>query len=362
MSAPDVPLAPTDRQPPDLDLPEPRTRAGWAVVGLGELAVDEILPAFALAERSRCTALVSGHRGKAERLAAAHGVPDDAVLGYDDVDRLRDLDAVDVVYVVLPNSLHCEFTVRALEAGKHVFCEKPMAASVAECERMIAAARAADRKLMVAYRLHHEPRNRRFAEICRSGALGRIPTIESSNVQRTRPPNIRLSRALAGGPVQDIGIYSINACRMVTGEEPVSVQALAHRPPDDLAFREVPESVSFVLRYPSGTLAHCTASFGGAESRRIRAHGTEGWAELDPAFAYRGLGLRILRTSGERGEAEIETIVLNEVNQFAAEMDAFSRAVLDGGPIATPGETGLADLRIVEAIERAIASGGTERV
>ena len=362
-ASPLPPLAPPERQPPNLDLPVVERKAGYAVVGLGELALDEVLPAFGTARRSRCTALASGHREKALRVAAAHGVRDDAVFGYDDFDaRLRDRRDVDIVYLILPNSLHAEFAVRALEAGKHVLCEKPMATSVAECERMIAAAAAADRKLMVAYRLHHEPKTRRFAELCRSGALGRIATIESSNVQVTRPPNIRLSRTLGGGPVQDIGIYSINGCRMVTGEEPVSVQAVAHHPAADPAFREVPESVSFLLRYPSGTIAHCTASFGGAESRRLRAHGTDGWIELDPAFAYRGLRLRRMRTAGGRGESAIEDVALNEVDQFAAEMDAFSASVLDGTPVTTPGELGLADIRIVEAIERAIASGRSERL
>jgi predicted dehydrogenase len=356
-----TPLAPPDKQPPNLELPRKQRKAGYAIVGLGKLALEEVMPAFGRAERSRPAALVSGHPDKARQVAEAYGVPPASIYDYGGFARLRDDAGVDVVYIILPNSMHAEYAIKALEAGKHVLCEKPMAVTSAECERMIAAARAANRKLMIAYRLHYEPYNRKVMEMCRQRALGTIKTFESSNGQTTRAPNIRLSKALGGGPVQDTGIYSINAGRYITGEEPVSVTAMAYQPKDDPNFREVPESVSYTLRYPSGILGHCDTSFGISESRRFRVHCADGCIDLDPAFSYRGQRLRVKRGSGE-GETRDEEIVLKPVDHFAAEMDAFSTAVLEGGEASTPGEMGLADIRIIEAIEEAARTGRTVEV
>src|SRR5215212_1027622 len=350
-SAP-VPLAPPDAQPPDLKVPEAVARkAGWAVVGLGQLALEEVMPAFRECQLSRPVALVSGHPEKARKVADAYGLEPQNIYGYDNFDRLADNPAVDVVYIILPNSLHADYTIRALKAGKHVLCEKPMAVTVAECEQMIAAAQQADRKLMIAYRLHYEPLNRKVMELCAEKALGPVKTFSSSNGQNVTAPNIRLSATLGGGPIGDIGIYSINAARYCTGEEPVEVTAVAHRPQDDPRFREVPESVAFTLRFPSGALAQCDCSFGTAPSRRYRVHCEEGSIDMDPAFDYRGL-----RLSLRQGDGRAE-LLIPQVNHFAAEMDHFSDCVLNGKDPRTPGEAGLADLRVIAAIAEAARTG-----
>jgi len=168
-------LAPPEAQPPDLKVPEAVARkAGWAVVGLGQLALEEVMPAFRECQLSRPVALVSGHPEKARKVADAYGLEPQNIYAYDNFDQLADNPAVDVVYIILPNSLHADYTVRALKAGKHVLCERPMAVTVAECEQMIAAAQQADRKLMIAYRLHYEPLNRKVIELCAEKALGPI--------------------------------------------------------------------------------------------------------------------------------------------------------------------------------------------
>src|SRR3954453_15148395 len=356
-------LAPPDRQPSDLRLPEPAPRkAGWAIVGLGQLALEEVMPAFRACRLSQPVALVSGHSEKAHTVADAYGIEHTSIYDYESFDRLADNPAVDVVYIVLPNSMHADYTIRALKAGKHVLCEKPMAVTVAECERMIAAAREADRKLMIAYRLHYEPFNRKVMELCAEKAFGPVKTFSSSNCQNTTAPNIRLSADLGGGPVGDVGIYSINAARYVTGEEPVEVTAMAHQPAEDPRFREVPESVAFTLRFPSGVLAHCDCSFGSAGGRRYRVHCAEGVIDMDPAFDYRGLRLRVKETKGHGGETLDAEMLLPGVNHFAAEMDHFSDCVLTGKDPRTPGEEGLADMRVIAAIEEAARTGQTVRV
>ncbi len=288
------PLAPPDKQPPDLELPEVvKRKLGWAIVGLGQLALEEVMPAFALCQYSKPVALVSGHPDKAKRVAAAYGMDSQNILNYDNFDRLSDMDEVDVVYIILPNSLHAEFTIRAFKAGKHVLCEKPMASSIDECEQMIRASNDAKRKLMIAYRLHYEPFNQRAIALCQENELGAIRTIVATNTQVVQTPNIRLSKKLAGGPLGDIGIYCLNATRYLTGQEPLEVEAVAYQPDDDARFREVPESVAFTLRFPDGVLAHCGCCFGGAESRYYRVecqrwcHRTRQCLQLPrPAFEH----------------------------------------------------------------------------
>lgn len=358
-----VPLAPPDKQPPDLKVPEPvKRKVGWAVVGLGELALEEVMPAFREAKLSEPVALVSGHPGKARKVAEVYGIDPQNIYDYQTYDRLAENRRVEVVYIILPNSMHAEYTVRGLKAGKHVLCEKPMAVTVAESERMITAAREARRKLMIAYRLHYEPYNQKVMELSRQRAYGELKTFSSSNTQDVKAPNIRLSKALGGGPVGDVGVYCINAARYVINEEPVEVTAYEHRPADDPRFREVPETVVFTLRYPSGVIAHCECGFGHARSERFRAVGSKGYVEMDPAFGYRGQRLFLMEQGEGQGGGRKSELRLEPVNQFAAEMDHFSGCVLNGTQPRTPGEMGLADMRIVEAIAEATRTGRPARV
>ncbi len=208
-------------------VPEPPGRKlGWAIVGLGSLAINQILPAFARSEKSRVTALVSGHPDKARKLAARYGVAEKAIYDYQGYDKIASNPEIDVVYVVLPNSMHAEYTIRALKAGKHVLCEKPMANTPAECQAMIDAARAASRKLMVAYRCRYEPFNQEMIRMAREQELGPTKVIVADHGFNIGDPGQwRLKRALAGGgSLMDIGVYSLQAARYVTGEEPVRAQ------------------------------------------------------------------------------------------------------------------------------------------
>lgn len=355
---PAVPLAPPEKQPPDLVLPTVvKKKIGWAVAGLGELALGEILPAFGSCRYSVLKGLISGHPDKARRIAEVYHVPQEGLFDYKSFDRMIENPEIDVVYIVLPNSLHAEFTIRALRAGKHVLCEKPMAATTAECRQMLDVAKETGKKLMVAYRLHYEPLNRKVMELCKAKALGKIKLFSSSNCQNVKAPNIRLSGELAGGPVGDVGIYSLNAARYVTGEEPVEVSAWEHRPADDPRFVEVPESVTTLLRYPSGVLAQCMCSFGTAGIQRYDVVCDEGVITMDPAFPYRGLRLKVSRTKGPSEEPEIAELRIPQINHFAAEMDHFSECVGADHTPRTPGEMGLADMLIVEAIAESVRTG-----
>lgn len=358
-----TPLAPPDRQPADLKVPSPVERkAGWAIVGLGQLALEEVMPAFGSCKLAEPVALVSGHPEKAQRVAKVHKIEPEAIYNYKNFDEIAKNPKIDIVYNILPNSMHAEYTIRALKAGKHVLCEKPMAVSVEEAERMIAAANEANRMLMIAYRLHYEPFNQKVIELCQQKKLGAVKTFSAFNCQNVEAPNIRLSKTLGGGPVGDVGVYCINAARYVTGEEPDRVSASAHQPINDPRFAEVPESVAFTLSFPSGVQATCHCSFGTAESRNYRVNCSEGFIDLDSAFAYKGQSLRVKTDGRKSGPASDARILIEPVDHFAAEMDHFSDAVLNGKACLTPGEMGLADMKIVEAITKAVVSGKAERI
>ena len=353
----DAPTEPREK-PRKLPLPAER-RVGFAIVGLGRLSVEELLPAFARSRLARPVALVSGDRAKATTLAARYGLDPGSIYDYAGYDRLADNPAVQVIYIVLPNSMHAEFTVRGARAGKHILCEKPMANSVAECRQMIDACRAARKKLMIAYRSQYEPMDRAIVKMARSGALGSLREFTAFNGQNQGDPSHwRLKRALAGGgSLPDVGIYCTNAARFLSGEEPVEVTGHTFADPADPRFREVEDSAHVTLRFPSGFTAQCGSSYSSHESKFLRLSGSLGWAELNPAFTYSGLKLRtglIVDGRSVVSEPKIES-----GDQFAREIDHMARCVLDDVQPHTPGEEGLQDIRLLEAIYASAQSGRT---
>jgi predicted dehydrogenase len=340
----------------------PQERVGFAVVGLGHLALGQVLPAFGNSKYARPVALVSGHREKALKVAAQHGVQERAVYDYADFDRLAENPEVKVVYIALPNSMHAEFTERAARAGKHVLCEKPMATSVADAQRMIDACSAARVKLMIGYRSQYEPMDRAIVKMVRQGALGRPLQFVSSNSQdEGDPTQWRLNKAMAGGgPMVDVGIYCLNAARFLTGEEPSEVLAQVQRPQADPRFREVESSIQFLLRFPSGFSASCNAAYDCHRSQFFRLECSDGWAEMSPAFAYQGLQLRHGRTVD--GKDVVTNVDVDAKDQFALELDHMSECVLTGRPPHTGGEEGLQDVKIIAAAYESAQSGSVVRL
>lgn len=333
-------------------------KIGWAIVGLGRLSMNQILPAFARCEKSKVVAFVSGSPDKAARLAAQYRVESKNIYNYQNYDAIQSNPEIDAVYVVLPNSMHAEYTIRAARAGKHVLTEKPMANTPQECEQMIAACREAKRKLMVAYRCRYEPYNQTLIKLAREGELGTIKVVVSDHgFNIGDPTQWRLKREFAGGgSLMDIGVYALQAARYTTGEEPTEISAMSYTTPNDPRFREVEETINFQLRFPSGALAQCTSSYGYAGQNRIRVIGTKGWAELEPATSYTGLRLRI-----RRGNV-LEERDLGQRDHFMAEMDHFSECIINDKEPLTPGEEGWRDLKIMMAIYEAAKSGRNVRL
>jgi len=323
-------------------------KTGYCVIGLGRIA-GHFVPAVRSTTTSQITGLVSGHREKAERIAAEYGVPASSIYNYENFDEIAHNPAIDAVYVALPNSMHAEYTIRAAKAGKHVLCEKPMSTNVADAEAMIAACRAARVKLMIAYRCHYEPTNLKAIQLIRTGALGQVQAIESTFGFNIGPGEWRLNKKLAGGgPLFDVGIYSLNACRYLTGEEPEHIAAYASVIDHDGRFNEVEENVSWTMKFPSGIVASCNTTYGADMEGYYRVHGPKGWLEVDSAFVYEGLRLR----------ADYAGVQLDELNpardpsQFQAEAEHFSHCIQNGLEPQSPGEEGLRDMRNITQIYR----------
>ncbi len=340
----------------------PNRRVGFAVVGLGRLSLDQILPAFGHSDYCKPTALVSGDRAKALKIAAQYGIAEANITDYAGYEKLRDMPGVDVIYIVLPNGMHREFVVRGAKTGKHILCEKPMATSSAECEQMIAACKQANVKLMIAYRQQYDPINRTLEKAVRDGKLGKIRSIVSSNSQdEGDPTQWRLNRKLAGGGcMPDVGIYCLNASRFLSGEEPDEVFATVIQPKDDPRFREVESRCEVIARFPSGMTATFTSSYDVHRSTFFRMEGVDAFGEMDPAFGYHGTKLRFSKLEDGK-EVEMQPSI-EDKDQFALEMDHMALCVMNNQQPHTPGEEGLQDQRIIEAIYKSAATGRSVKV
>jgi predicted dehydrogenase len=330
-------------------------KIGYCVIGLGRIA-DHFMRGTAQGSTSKITGLVSGHRDKAERIAAQYGVPTSSIYSYEDMDRIRDNKTIDAVYVALPNSMHAEYTIRSAKAGKHVFCEKPMCISVKEAEEMIAACKAANVKLMIAYRLHYEPTTLKAIKMVRDGTLGKIQVIDSANGFNIAPGEWRTTKALAGGgPLMDVGIYSLNATRYLTGEEPDKFTAVVSTIDHDGRFETVEENTAWTMRFPSGILASCVTTYGAQMPGYYKVFGSKGWLEVE-SFGYQNLRLRASYTTGPKGSPATnldETNTEPDPKQFEREVNHFSECIVQNKTPATPGEEGLRDMKHIQSIYRA---------
>jgi len=328
----------------------------YAVVGLGYFAQAAVLPAFAHAEdRAELVALVSGDAVKREELAKRYGVR--FTYTYETFDECLENPEVDAVYLALPNSMHADFAARAARAGVHVLVEKPMALTEKECARMIREAAKAKVKLMVAYRLHFERANLEAIREIQSGAIGQPRIFDSVFVQQVREPNIRLEPQLGGGPLYDMGIYCLNAARYLFRAEPTEVFAFTANG-DARRFSGVEEMLCGLMRFPGERLATFVCSFGAYSVSSYRVVGTKGELRVEPAYGFDDAHKHYLEAEGS-GHRERE---FPRADQVAAEIAYFADCVRSGRDPEPSGSEGLADVRVIRALERSAKTGRRVRL
>jgi len=320
----------------------------YAVVGLGHIAQVAVIPAFAHARRnSALRAIVSGDRTKRKDIARRYRI--DGAFDYDEYDEC--LRHVDAVYIALPNSMHAEYAIRAARAGVHVLCEKPMAVTVEECRRMIAACRSAKVKLMVAYRLHFEALNVSAMDVARSGGLGDLKFFNSSFSMTVRRGDIRTKRAYGGGTLYDIGVYCINAARNLFRGEPTKVSAVSVNS-GVASLAEIDETTAAILRFGDERVASFVTSFNAAGVASFRIVGTKGDLIADPAYEYAEALEYTLTVDGKATRKKV-----GKRDQFAPELLYFSDCILHDRDPEPSGEEGMQDVRIVQALYKSAASG-----
>jgi predicted dehydrogenase len=321
-------------------------KLGIALVGLGKYSEGQLAPALQETQHCYLAGLVSGTPSKIDKWKSKYDIPDGNLYNYENFDTIKDNPDIDIIYVVLPNAMHAEYVVRAARAGKHVICEKPMAVTVDDCDRMIAACRDAGKMLSIGYRLHFEPHNQEMMRIGNQKPFGDIVKIIADNGM-SDTEGWRLDKKLAGGgPLMDVGIYCVQGCRYTTGMEPISVTAKEWPKTDTEKFKTVEEGLSWQFKFPNGIVADCQTSYS-KEMNVLRADCRNGWAELSPAYAYKGI-------KGKTSEREME---FPEVNQQAKQMDDFALAIKEKRPTPVPGEMGRQDVKILQAIYEAMNSG-----
>jgi predicted dehydrogenase len=348
---------------PKAPLP-PEERVGFAVVALGRLSLEEILPAFGETKKARLVALVSGSPDKLKAVAAQYGIAPEACYDYEGFDAIRDNPAIKAVYVVTPNGLHRPFVERAAKAGKHVLCEKPMSVNSTEAKAMLDACKAANVKLMIAYRIQYETFNLHLARQVRAKAWGRLVGMSSVNVQTVAANGAdqwRHKKALAGGgSLPDIGLYCLNTARFLTGEEPVEIMATQYSPPGDPRYAEVEETVSFTLRFPSNAIVNCFTSYGARDDKYQRLNFEKATVDMPNAYKYEGQSMTVTEREGET--SALKEIDLPANNQFAAEIDHMADCILTDRTPRTPGEEGVQDHILMEAIYQSAATGAPVRL
>jgi predicted dehydrogenase len=314
----------------------------YAVVGIGHLAQVAVLPGFSTAKNSELVALVSGDPEKQKKLAGKYDLTQ--TFSYEQYDRA--LAAVDAVYLTVPNHLHREYAVRALDKGIHVLCEKPMAVTGEDCEAMIRAGENSGAKLMIAYRLHFERGNLEAIKIGESGRLGELRIFTSEFAQQVAEGNIRITEpeSRGGGPIYDMGVYCINAARYLFDDDPIEVFA-ASANNGDPRFDKTSEMTSVVMRFPDERLASFTCSFGAVDISRYTLIGTKGKLTYEPAYDY-SMALKRQLTIDEKTTSK----TFPKRDQFAAQLVYFSDCILQNKEPEPSGLEGLADVRIVQAI------------
>ncbi len=325
----------------------------YAVVGLGDIAQEAMLPGVARTGNSEVTAFVTDDPEKARAVGKRYGVTDS--YAYDQFDAMLASGSVDAIYLATPNWRHAEFILPALTAGIHVLVEKPLEISSEKCREIIAAEKQSSATLMVAYRLHFEPATLATIDAIRAGDLGELLFFTASFAQMLDPQNHRAHNGVAAGPLLDMGAYPINAARYVFGAEPIEVvSAVATRHPE-AGLGDLDDTYAVTLRFPGDRLAQFVVTYYANGIDTYTVVGTKGSIVMNPGFGFGSPLVQQIRIGDD-----ISTKSHKATDQFGGELRYFSDCILNGTAPEPDAEEGLADVRVIEGVLRAVDSGRAE--
>ncbi|WP_341936805.1 Gfo/Idh/MocA family protein [Marinimicrobium sp. C2-29] len=332
-------------------LGKPSRKLGVALVGLGNYSSTQLAPGLQLTQHCELRGIVTGSPGKIPEWQEKYGIKDANVYNYENMHTIADNPDIDVIYVVTPTSLHMKYSVIGANAGKHVWCEKPMAMTEEECQTIIDACRKNKVKLSIGYRMQHEPNTRTVMQFAKERPYGAIERVEAvaaySGGENRSPDNWRMRAEMGGGAMYDMGVYPLNGSRYAVGREPVAVSG-RHEVTHPEVFTEVDSTTHFTLEFPEGAVAECMTSFV-KSGNRLEVTCAEGSYFLKPMSNY--TGVQGETSDGRKLDKEI-------ADQQARQMDNDALAILQDKPVIVPGEEGLRDIRIVQAIFRSAREDG----
>ncbi|SFB31432.1 Gfo/Idh/MocA family protein [Algoriphagus aquimarinus] len=327
-----------------------KDKLGVALVGLGYYSTDLLAPALEKTEKCYLAGIVTGTPSKAAVWKTKYKIPEKNIYDYESFDSIADNPAIDVIYIVLPPSMHMEYVVRAAKAGKHVWCEKPMAVTVDECQTMIDACKQANVSLSIGYRCQHEPNTKAFQKIVKEQSLGKVLGLDcAAGYRENRTDHWKQKREMGGGVIYDMGVYSIQGARLGAGMEPIAVNSAkvwTERP--DIYKDGLGEIVEAELEFPGGVIGTIKTSFGD-NMNFLNINCEKGMIEMEPFSAYAGI-------KGKSPLGEINFPFQQPMEQVW-QMDDDAQTIMDGKPQAVPGEEGLRDIRIVQAILKSAETG-----
>lgn len=335
---------------PNIIVKKKKEQVGVALMGLGYYSTDLLAPALQLTKHCKLTGIVTGTPEKAVRWQKQYGITEKNTYNYDNFDEIANNPDIDVVYVVLPPFMHKEFTIRGANAGKHVWCEKPMAMTEAECQAMVDACSKNKVQLTIGYRMQHEPNTQEVIRFGREKTFGKVKFVTASAGFRAGwqkwTDHWKMQRDKGGGAMYDMGVYSLNAARYATGEEPIAVVAREYTDEPE-RFSKADETTMFQLEFPSGALANCMTSLG-MNINLLDITAENGWYKLRPFQSYRNV-----KGETSKGQALNQHIE----NQQTKQMDDNALAILNDTDVIVPGEEGLKDIRVLEAIQKSAKTG-----
>jgi len=326
-------------------LPQTKNKLGVALVGLGYYSTDLLAPALQLTQHCELKGIVTGTPEKAVQWKKQYNLADKNSYNYQNFDSIANNPDIDIVYVVLPPSMHAEFTIRAARAGKHVWCEKPMAMTVMECQQMIEACNQNKVSLSIGYRMQHEPNTQQIIRYRKDLPYGKILKADAAaGYFDGRSGHWKQKKSMGGGATYDMGVYPINAVRYSTGLEPLAVTAKQSTDRPHI-YTEADETMVFDLEFSGGVTAHCETSLG-KNMNTLQVTCEKGWYKLSPFQSYSGING--ITSDGKKLNASIP-------NQQAKQMDDDALAIKQKRPMLVPGEEGLKDIRVVEAIHKSVS-------
>ncbi len=318
-----------------------KTKLGVALVGLGGYSTGQLAPALQLTQHCELKGIVTGTPSKIPDWQKRYGIKDSNVYSYETMHEIANNDEIDVIYIVLPTGLHAKHAIIAANTGKHVWCEKPMAMNVPECQSIIDACQKNKVKLSIGYRMQHEPNTQTVIEYAKSQPFGPIQDLRAlAGYRGGGGSGWRFQSKMGGGALYDMGVYTINGIRYASGLEPIAVRSASQSTSRPHIFHDVDETTEYELELPNGILAYGRTSVG-ESINQLRVNATEGWYELSPMQSYGGV-------QGKRSDGQLLNKPIR--SQQARQMDDDALAILENKPVMVPGIEGLKDIRILEAI------------